>query len=203
MRVLLTLVALSGAALMTSSPAFSHGTKDSVINHGGHILTSTNGACVRSKWDAGHDVCGAPEPEPKPAPAPVAKPAPEPQPAKDARTVYFDFNSSVLNASETSKLDALVRWLSGAKGVTGATVYGFADEIGNTDYNQKLSAKRAAAVEGYLATRGVVLPTNVEIVKGLGETGSLTSCDNAKSRSEKIKCLAADRRVEVKFEILR
>lgn len=206
MRISLTLAALSSAALMVSAPAFAHGgdSQDTVITDDGKILVSTNGACVRSKWQAGSDDCAPePEPEPEPAPAPAPVVAPSPEPAKDARTVYFDFNSASLNVSEAAKLDALINWLTGAQGVTGATVYGFADEIGDADYNQKLSAKRAAAVEQYLASRGVVLPTNVEIVKGLGESGSLTQCDESMNRGERIKCLAADRRVEVKFEIIR
>lgn len=206
MRHSFKLAALSSIALFAFSPAHASGGSDqkAAFNQGGQPVVSTYGACVRTKWDAANDVC-APE-KPKPVvKAPVKKPVvqPTPQPKKDERTIYFDFNSSKLAEAETVKLDKLVEWLASSKGVTGATVYGFADQIGSADYNERLSAKRAAAVEAYLAIKGVVLPTNVEIVKGLGETGSLTSCDDSLKRAEKIKCLAADRRVEVMFETLR
>lgn len=200
-----TLAALSSLAILSlsSAQAYSGDSQDAAINQGGNPVVSSSGACVRTKWDGGFDPCApAVEPEPAPTPPPVVKKR-VPQPKKDARTIYFDFNSAVLAESEKVKLDKLVRWLSKSQGVTGATVYGYADQIGNADYNSKLSAKRAAAVEDYLASRGVVLPTNVQIVKGLGETDSLTSCSESMPRAEKIKCLAADRRVEVMFESLR
>lgn len=205
MRYSLKLAALSSTLLFAVSPVHAHGGSDqkAAFNQGGQPVVSTNGACVRTKWDAANDIC-APEPEPAPVKKPVVqKPKPTPQPERDARTIYFDFNSARLTETEQVKLDKLVSWLATSKGVTGATVYGYADQIGSVDYNEKLSAKRAAAVEAYLATKGVVLPTNVEIVKGLGETGSLTSCDDSMPRAQKIKCLAADRRVEVMFETLR
>jgi OOP family OmpA-OmpF porin len=174
--------------------------QDTVINDGGKIVVSKYGACVRSKWQAGSDAC-APEAAPEEK-KPMAQ-APVVQPDRDQRTVYFDFNSANLTMNAVQKLDALVSWIAGAKGVTSATVVGFADQIGNTDYNQKLSERRASAVQSYLRSRGVTLPTNVEVVKGMGESGSITQCDASASREQQIVCLAADRRVEIKFEIVR
>lgn len=207
MRIFLSMVTLSTLAAFSFSPAYSYGgsEQDAVINDNGSVVVNSSGACVRSKWNAGSDVCA---PEPEVEPEPVKKPivqqvVPQPQPKKEERTVYFDFDSATLTAEGTQKIDTLVQWLVGAKGVTGATVYGYADQMGDVEYNQKLSAKRAAAVESYLAAKGVVLPTNVEIVKGLGESGSVTQCSEAMERAEKIACLAADRRVEIAFEILR
>ena len=204
MRTLLTMIMIASAALLATSSAHAHGSEgqDTIVNAKGSNVVSKNGGCVISKWQTGHDgECGV-APAPKHVPAPVVQ-KPAVQPEQDARTVYFDFNKDDLTPKAIAKLNDLLRWLSTAKGVTSATVYGYADEIGNAAYNQALSSRRAAAVEGYLASKGVVLPTNVEIVKGLGQSNSLTSCDQSQSRSARIACLAADRRVEVKFEILR
>lgn len=200
MRHVVQLATIASVALLSVSPAHAASNKDTVVDDDRDVLVNSFGNCVRSTWQDDMDECAPPPPEPEKKPV-VQEPVVMPKKAE--RTVYFDFNSAELAESETIKIDKLVNWLAGAKGVTGATVYGYADQIGNADYNQQLSMKRAKAVEDYLASRGVVLPTSVEIVKGLGETDSITSCDQTLPRKELIACLAADRRVEIMFETLR
>lgn len=202
MRSHFLLTTAFSAALFAVAPmaAFAATDQDTVINESGSIVVSTQGSCVRSKWQAGSDACAPSEPvvEKKP----VVQ-APSLQPARDQRTIYFDFNKSDLSLNGAQKLDALVAWIATAKGVTSATVIGFADQIGSSEYNQRLSEARAGSVQSYLRSHGVTLPTNVEVVKGMGEANSVTQCDSKLSRAEQISCLSADRRVEVEFNIVR
>ncbi len=176
--------------------------KRAVFNEvGGKVVRSTNGNCVRTKWSDSSDVCA---PEAPPAPVVVAPPAPEPEPepalklTRDERTIYFDFNKSDLTAEATAKLDSIINAVVASKGVQKVVVVGYADQIGSNDYNLKLSQKRANAVEDYLDDK-VTIPTEVKTVSAKGEEDPVTDCDPKQKRTELIKCLAADRRVEVQF----
>src|SRR6185503_7396510 len=121
------------------------------------------------------------EPE-KPAPAPAAKPAPTPPPepravpappppqaAKPqpeapkkpaivnlASTELFEFNKAVLTPAARKALDTeVVAKLGDLRDVRYIIVNGHADRLGSTQYNQKLSEKRADAVRAYLVSKGV------------------------------------------------
>ena len=188
-------LALCVTALSTPA-AFAQTAKDAAITDAGKEVVSTNGNCVRTRWNSPSDPC-APE-VPKKVEAPAPAPAPVPQIALEERTIYFEFNKTALSAEAIAKIDSLVRVIIASKGIQNATVLGYADEIGKTGYNQKLSERRAAAVQGYLATR-VTIPTSVLMVAGKGETDSKTTCPESMKRKERIACLAKDRRVEVEF----
>ena len=54
--------------------------------------------------------------------------------------VYFDFNSSTPTNESTSGINFLVKYLK-ANPSASANVIGYADEVGNTEYNQTLSQK--------------------------------------------------------------
>ncbi len=172
--------------------------KDTARDERQQIIKNTWGNCVRTKWQDTQDDCAPPPP---PAP-PVAKAPPPPPPPKimlDQRTIYFDFDSAALTPESISKLDALVNIINGSKRILSAGAVGYADQMGKEDYNVKLSQRRAAAVEQYLASR-TKINTEVLATRGLGETNSVTSCDSVKGRNDKIACLAKDRRVEVEFK---
>lgn len=179
-------------------PAHALDMHDTVVTDRGSIVTSTAGACVRSKWVEEGDDCAPPAPPPPPR-KPVVQ---APVPSLEQRTVYFDFNKTYLTENATIKLDSLAQWIATAKDVRRASIIGYADAIGSSSYNQKLSEQRAQAVEGYLKEKGVRIPTSVRL-EGMGQSGSVTQCEDVKKRAERITCLAADRRVEVKFEILK
>ena len=73
-------------------------------------------------------------------------------------------------------------------------VTGHTDHMGKADDNRKLSQRRAEAVRDYLISKD----GNYRIdVAGLGETQPLVQCDAKKSRSDLIRCLAPNRRVEI------
>ena len=74
------------------------------------------------------------------------------------------------------------------------TITGYTDRIGSATYNQKLSQRRANAVKDYLVGKGVVA-RRLEAV-GKGKDNPVVTCNN-KKRSELIKCLEPNRRVEV------
>jgi len=68
--------------------------------------------------------------------------------------VFFTENSTDLSQTATASLDKQAAWL--AKYPTyRVTVEGHSDEKGNAKKNKNLSEKRAAAVQNYLASRGV------------------------------------------------
>lgn len=68
--------------------------------------------------------------------------------------VYFNFNQSQPASNSVSGMDFLVKYLK-ANPSAKADVIGYADEIGNTAYNQNLSRKRAENVKNVLVQSGI------------------------------------------------
>lgn len=68
--------------------------------------------------------------------------------------VYFDFNATQPSSNSVSGLDFLAKFLK-ANPSAKAEVIGYADEIGNTDYNKDLSHRRAQTVKTILAKSGI------------------------------------------------
>ncbi len=146
-------------------------------------------------------------PPPKPAAAPVAPPvtpvAPKPAPAAAPRKCdfvetlasdeTFEFNKSALRASAKSRLDAIVTKSKDCASIKMLLVTGHTDRIGSADYNQRLSELRAAAVVGYLGSKGL----GGAQIAGAGKTLPIKSCDDKLPRKAQIDCLAPNRRVVV------
>jgi OOP family OmpA-OmpF porin len=141
----------------------------------------------------------APKPEPKPEPPAPVKPAAE-EPL--AATVHFDFDRSELRAGEGQKLDAFAARLQG-RAYERLEVEGHADRVGSNAYNLALSRRRAEAVRGYLAGKGV--DAGRIHAEALGEAKPVTAgeCEKlgaANRRNRKlIECLQPDRRVELRL----
>ncbi|WDO12050.1 OmpA family protein [Flavobacterium sp. WW92] len=68
--------------------------------------------------------------------------------------VYFDFNSAKPTNSSLSGVDFLVKYLK-ANPSANAEIVGYADEIGNSDYNKDLSQRRADAVKAIVTNSGI------------------------------------------------
>ncbi len=150
---------------------------------------------------------GRPAPEyVAPPPAPVAapmveQPAPPPPPPPPARfekvtmsaTELFAFDSATLHMPQP-RLDDIAAALSADPSITDVDITGYADRLGSTKYNQKLSEKRANAVRDYLVSKGI----DGKRLKayGKGESNPIVTCNN-KKRADLIKCLEPNRRVEV------
>lgn len=68
--------------------------------------------------------------------------------------VFFDTDSSVINAEGQATLDKQAVWLNRYPQYR-VLIEGHADERGTREYNIALGARRAAAVVNYLVSRGV------------------------------------------------
>jgi len=68
--------------------------------------------------------------------------------------VFFDSDSSEINATGQGTLDKQARWLN-QYGNYAFTIEGHADERGTREYNFALGARRAESAKNYLMARGV------------------------------------------------
>lgn len=67
---------------------------------------------------------------------------------------YFDFNKDMPNAQSTAGINFLIKYLK-ENPAAKADVIGYADEIGNSDYNKQLSQRRAENVKKILVDSGI------------------------------------------------
>ncbi|HQA11758.1 OmpA family protein [Zoogloea sp.] len=151
------------------------------------------------------DVVGADKCAPAPAarataPAPAAVPAAAPAKCDFSVTLAADntfaFNKAVLTKSAKANLDnAVIAKLGACASVQSVIITGHADRLGSQSYNQKLSEKRASAVQAYLAGKGLKAE-HVETM-GAGKTQPIKSCDDKLGRKKLIECLAPNRRVTI------
>jgi peptidoglycan-associated lipoprotein len=77
-------------------------------------------------------------------------------------TVLFDFDSSVIKASEKPKVSAVADYLKGHPGKA-VRVEGNCDERGTEEYNRSLGERRALAVREELISLGID-PTRVDTI---------------------------------------
>jgi OmpA-OmpF porin, OOP family len=131
---------------------------------------------------------------PPPPPAPVAvAPAAAPK-TKPMRTVtlesdaFFDINKAAFKKDAQPELEKAAERVRRVTSVEAVQITGHTDSTGATDYNQKLSEQRAAAVKDFLVKNGVD-PSKITIL-GMGERSPLA--DNATKEGR-----AKNRRVEV------
>ncbi|MFN0161875.1 MAG: OmpA family protein [Burkholderiales bacterium] len=219
-RFLLT--ATAAAALgAASAQAQDSRNQGYLVDINGNIVTTTIGSvCVRdADWTPARAVepCDpslrttrAPAPEvaataaPLPAaPPPAAIPPPATAPVRAERLRFsadalFAFDKSDLSTAGTAMLDDLVRQLEATQ-IDRVSVTGHADRLGGSEYNQRLSERRAAAVKDYLTSRGVPLGRIASFA--MGESSPVTNagdCPGPRS-ARVIACLKPDRRVDVEF----
>ncbi len=102
-------------------------------------------------------------------------------------TFQFPFDSAELNQQNRELLSRIAGVLLVSKGY-GLSVFGYTDDTGSADYNQKLSLRRADAVRDYLVHSGI----NPQIVnvKGYGKTSPVVPDSSPENR-------AKNRRVEI------
>ncbi len=167
-------LALSGAAF-AGQGMDRH---DVVSDSRGNTIMNTFGNCVRTKWSGGHDRCGY-------------------NLGTEARTVYFDFDNAGLTPAAKAKLDSLVDIIKNSTEVQSVSIIGYADMIGSSDYNYRLSKRRAKAVQDYLAAKGYYDTQNTD-VRSFGEEVPVSNCEGVKGNELKA-CLWRDRRVEIEL----
>ncbi len=192
--------ALGLVALSAATPAFAAGAADdAAYDKNKSTVIDTRGNCVRTKWQGEQDPCGTAAPAAKPVAA-APRPAPvvaAPVVSRENRTVYFDFNKSIINASEAAKLDELASIINASSSITDVAIHGYTDQIGTASYNDALATKRVAAVKAYLDGKSRLKADGD--VRGLGKSSPDAACDGIKNRAQKIRCMSKERRVEIEF----
>jgi len=177
---------------------------------GSAVWKNGSGQC----WRAGHwtpamaiaecdpDLVKRPAPKPaaRPAPAPKPKPMAKPKPKVLVITLMndetFDFNKAVLKPAARAHIDRdVLGKISTLKGVKVINVQGHTDRIGSSQYNQKLSERRAEAVKAYLVSKGVSAD-KVETF-GFGKTLPVKNCPDVKNAKALHQCLAPNRRAVI------
>ena len=68
--------------------------------------------------------------------------------------VYFAYDSDLLVASESAKLDAIADYMSKQPGL-GLVFEGHCDQRGTDEYNRALGERRANAIRAYIIGRGI------------------------------------------------
>jgi len=102
----------------------------------------------------------APMPEPlvitetRPAAVVVAAPVPVSEKINFSAEALFDFDQSIVKQDGKNALDQMLDSLKNMNTEVMVTV-GHTDSIGNDEYNQALSIRRAEAVKAYLISRGI------------------------------------------------
>jgi outer membrane protein OmpA-like peptidoglycan-associated protein len=104
-----------------------------------------------------------------------------------SKSIRFAFDKSTLRPEDKEVLSRIAGILSTLKGYQ-IYVYGYTDDIGTRDYNQKLSERRAKSVYDYLVQNG--LNPDIMTTKGFGEADPLVAGNSSKAR-------AINRRVEI------
>jgi outer membrane protein OmpA-like peptidoglycan-associated protein len=128
----------------------------------------------------------------KPAPAPLV---PQIRTLKADALFHFDRGdeAGLLPAGKT-ELEQLARELGSHQGVQRIEVVGYTDRLGSASYNMRLSERRAATVQKYLADHGAARISMTH--HGEGASQPVVQCDQ-RDRQALIACLAPNRRVEI------
>lgn len=209
LMVLVLLLASAGASYAATGAYFAPDKHDYIVladarevvrdSSSGTVARTTNGQCVRTKWMTNQDECRT---EALLPPPPVeVRNRTVASLSREERTVYFGFNQASLSPGMKERLDTLAEVLRSEKQVKGARIVGYADRIGDTVYNEKLSKKRAETVRQYMASRGFI-NSQVADVRWLGESAPSAQCGDDLPRPELIDCLQKDRRVEVEIDFI-
>lgn len=135
---------------------------------------------------------------PVPQPAPPPPPPPVPTKVTFSADSLFDFDQSAVKPAGRLELDKLAADLRGVD-YDVINVTGHTDRIGSHAYNQKLSTRRAEAVNAYLV-QFAGLPAHKISAKGVNGSDPVThpgDCVGRKATPALITCLQPDRRVDI------
>ena len=105
--------------------------------------------------------------------------------------VYFDYNSALINSDSMAVLERVARLMKENTGIKKLKIVGHASPVGPTNYNEKLSKRRAKAA--YKALRKLGIDKSRLEYLGMGESKPVDAADEARRRK-------LSRRVE--FEIV-
>ena len=98
-----------------------------------------------------------------------------------AKTILFQIKSAALRSSSFQSLDAVAKILNEDAQV-GLEIEGHSDNVGNANFNTKLSQKRADTVMKYLEKKGVA--SSRMTAKGFGSTQPVAENNTADGRAQ-------------------
>ncbi len=107
----------------------------------------------------------------------------------ELKNVYFDTDKATLRPASYDALDNLINFLK-RKSQIRIEVAGHTDNVGEAEYNRKLSQRRAESVKQYLVKNGV--DANRIEAKGYGESDPVASNESEAGRQQ-------NRRTEVRI----
>ncbi len=96
--------------------------------------------------------------------------------------IYFDFNKSIIREDAEYELESIVIVMTNHPEVV-IKIESHTDSRGNSDYNRRLSDKRAKATRDYIISRGIA-KERISKAVGYGEDQLLNKCNDA----NKSKC---------------
>jgi outer membrane protein OmpA-like peptidoglycan-associated protein len=111
-------------------------------------------------------------------------------------TFKFDFDSADLTARNRELLSRVAGILLASKGFS-LSVFGYTDDIGTKEYNQKLSERRAEAVRDYLVQAGI--DPSIAAAKGFGKTNPRVTGQTEHARAINRRVEIAVRDSEIKY----
>jgi len=127
----------------------------------------------------------SPPPPPPPPPTPPTPPPPPPTPKvldKMTLRVNFDFDKFTIRKADEVDLKKAIEFVKKYPNAN-VKIEGHTDSIGSDKYNQKLSEKRAEAIQNYLIEKGAVKKTDISTV-GYGESKPVADNKTSKGRAE-------------------
>ena len=180
-RIKATALVATAAAMLVTPLAANAGCgsvdgNNVLVDERGNVVRDARGNCVYVDWTNNGYTCDG-----------VSFSTAE-------RNIFFPFDSAKLTAKARKKLDHIADNILAKGQVVKATLVGYADPIGNPEYNKALSKRRAIAAKRYLASKGY-LNTTTTTLTGKGETSKF-----AEGCGGDISCLQPNRRVEIMFD---
>ena len=187
---------------MVLAGALSHGAPGYVDSSSGSIVRTGFGDCLHTgRWSEANAIAEC-DPEIVAARDKVEVAAVETivnRVRLEADTL-FEFDSHELTPDGIRILDDLAASMTAADlQDRKIQITGYADRIGEEDYNLELSQRRAAAVRDHLVSQGV--ESGYVDTRGLGTADPVVACEGERGAAL-IECLAPNRRTEVEFSAM-
>ncbi len=118
------------------------------------------------------------------------------------QSIYFVIDKDNIDADDKQRMDEVINEIKNSDGVKAVRLVGYADRFNTNDYNIKLSKRRATHGLNYFKSKGFFVKDDVKF-GFFGEERPVTNCPTNASIPEQVKCLQADRRVDIEVEVYR
>jgi outer membrane protein OmpA-like peptidoglycan-associated protein len=100
----------------------------------------------------------------------------------------FDFDSTVIKPGFYTTMDKIASILT-RYGKTQLTIVGYTDNVGTEEYNQRLSERRAKAVNDYLANKGVLIQRLAFVGRGESSPRASNATDEGRRLNRRVEIL--------------